>query len=90
MTWMQVPIEILGMISAVLMPLWNIPLIVRIWRRKSSRDISIYWAVGVWLCVMGILPSAIISSDAIFKLFCVVNFILFSLVAMVVLKFRKK
>jgi uncharacterized protein with PQ loop repeat len=42
--------EKIALIAAIILPLWNIPLIVRIIRRRSSKDISRAWAVGVWLC----------------------------------------
>ena len=41
----------IGLVAAIIMPLWNIPLIMKIVKRKSSKDISLYWALGfgfVW------------------------------------------
>ena len=40
--------HVLGLIAAVGMPLWNIPLILHIRRRRSSQDISLPWALGVF------------------------------------------
>jgi hypothetical protein len=45
---MELSFQILGVVSGVLMPLFNIPLILRIARRRSSEDISVAWVVGVW------------------------------------------
>ena len=42
-----------GVASGILMPFFNIPLIVRIIRRGSSDDISLVWAARVWICVIG-------------------------------------
>lgn len=82
-------VRLLGMISAVALPFWNIPLIWRIQRRKSSEDISPAWALGVWVCLLGMLPSGLVSPDAVFKIFTVVNLGLFSLVVVQVLRFRR-
>ncbi len=79
----------IALIAAVILPLWNIPLIVRILRRKSSQDISLYWALGVWVCLVLMFPAAIISTDIVWKIFNIVNFILFSAVLLTVLAFRK-
>ena len=82
-------IQVLGMIGAVTMPVWNIPLIVRIYRRKSSEDISIAWVTGVWFCVIAMLPSSMVSSDPVMRIFGIINAISFSFVFAVVLKYRK-
>lgn len=81
-------IKTLGIIAAVILPFWNIPLIIRIQKRKSSKDISIFWALGVWVCLILMFPAAIISSDSVFKVFSIVNIILFSLVVVQTLRYR--
>ena len=78
----------LGLIAAVILPLWNIPLIVRISRRKSSRDVSVWWAFGVFGCLLVMLPAGLASVDAVFRTFSLVNVILFSLVVIQVLRYR--
>ena len=80
----------IAIIAAVILPLWNIPLIVRIIRRKSSEDISMYWAVGVWTCFVLMAPSAFISSDVVWRTFNIVNLVLFSAVLVTVLAYRKR
>ena len=79
----------MGVLAAIVLPLFNISLMLRIRRRKSSNDISIVWAIGVFSCVLLMLPSAILSKDLVFKLFEVMNVILFSGVVYHVLKYRK-
>ena len=79
----------LGMLAAIILPFFNIPLMVRIRRRKSSDDISLVWTVGVFSCVLIMLPTAIISKDLVFKLFAIINAVLFSGVVYHVLKYRK-
>ena len=39
-------ISSIGVVAAAVLPLFNIPLIIRIVKRKSSEDISLSWAVG--------------------------------------------
>ena len=81
-------IKMIGIIAAVILPFWNIPLIIRIQKRKSSKDISIFWALGVWVCLILMFPAAIVSNDTVFKVFSIVNIILFSLVVAQTLRFR--
>ena len=81
-------IQILGLMAAVVMPLWNIPLIVRISRRKSSKDLSLPWAFGVLGCVLLMLPSALASPDVIFRVFGVANAVLFTAVVIQILRYR--
>ena len=80
---------ILGMLAAIVLPLFNIPLMIKMRRRKSSSDISLVWTIGVFSCVLLMLPAAILSKDLVFKLFAVMNVILFSGVVYHVLKYRK-
>ena len=82
-------VQLLGMIGALAMPIWNVPLIVRIIRRGSSKDMSLYWATGVWICVLLMLPSSLVSEDLVLKMFGVVNAIAFTIVFGVILKYRK-
>lgn len=79
----------IALAAAVILPLWNIPLIVRIVRRKSSSDISLYWALGVWVCLVVMAPSGFTSQDIVWKLFNIINLVLFSLVVIFVLIFRR-
>ena len=83
-------LEKIGFVAAVVLPLWNFPLIFRILKRKSSEDISIHWAVGVWVCLAFMAPSGFTSDDPVWRAFNIVNFICFSMVVMAVLKYRKK
>lgn len=83
-------IEIIGLVAAVVLPLWNIPLIMRIEHRKSSADLSLWWTLGVFVCFVLMLPSAIASSDAVFKTFSLMNIVLFGAVVVQVLRYRKR
>jgi uncharacterized protein with PQ loop repeat len=81
-------IQTLGMVSGIVMPFFNIPLIVRIIRRRSSEDISLVWVVGAWICVMGMLPSSLQSSDPVLLVFGIVNGLFFTGVFLSVLYFH--
>ena len=80
--------EIIGTIAALALPLWNIPLMLRIQQRKSSKDVSLPWAFGVWGCLLFMLPSGLASTDPIFRLFAIVNIVFFSGVVIQVLRYR--
>ena len=82
-------IEIIGLIASIVMPLWNIPLIVRIVKRKSSEDISLSWVMGVWICALLMAPSGFMSKDIVWRCFNIVNLILFTGVVIAVLRYRK-
>ncbi len=79
----------IALVAAIVLPLWNIPLIVRIIKRKSSKDISIYWAVGVWSCLLAMLPAGLQSEDIVWKVFNIANVIIFGLVVITIVVFRK-
>ena len=81
-------IHALGMLSAVGMPLFDIPLIWRVMKRKSSEDISLVWTFGIWICILGMLPSSWVSPDPILKAFAVVNTVLFTAVVVAVVKYH--
>jgi uncharacterized protein with PQ loop repeat len=81
-------IKTLGMISAIAMPFFDIPLIARVVRRKSSEDISLVWTFGIYICIIGMLPASWISSDPIMKAFGIVNVILFTAVVVAVVMYH--
>ncbi len=82
-------IEKLGLVAAIVLPFWNIPLIARIERRKSSDDISLSWVLGVWMCLAAMLPSGLRSPDVVFKVYTVINLLFFSAVVVCVLRYRR-
>jgi uncharacterized protein with PQ loop repeat len=83
-------IEIVGQVAAIAMPLFNIPLIVKIVKRKSSEDISMAWVIGVWVCTILMAPSGFTSEDQVWRSFNIVNLVLFTAVVVAVFKYRKK
>ncbi len=80
--------EKIALIAAIALPFWNIPLIVRVIRRRSSKDISLYWALGVWICFLLMAPEAFRSADPVWRTFNIVNLIFFTAVVTVVLIYR--
>ncbi len=82
-------VEQVGLVASVVMPLWNIPLIVKILRRKSSADISMGWCMGVWVCAILMAPSGFVSKDIVWRTFNIVNLVLFTGVVIAVLRYRR-
>lgn len=83
--WMQT----LGLIAAVTVPIFNIPLIVRIIKRRSSEDISLTWVLGVWVCFVLMLPSGLMTEDLVWKAFNIANIVFFTVVMVVTVKYHK-
>jgi uncharacterized protein with PQ loop repeat len=80
----------IGAFAGAIMPLFNIPLIMRIIQRKSSDDISIIWLLGVWACILLMSPAALMSQDLAFRLFGWTNLVFFTAVVVVSLKYHHK
>ncbi len=81
-------IHALGLIGAVAMPLWNILLIIKIQQRQSSKDISLAWALGVFTCILLMLPAGLTSADRVFQVFAVLNVLFFGAVVVQVVRYR--
>jgi len=81
--------ETVGFWAATILPLWDIPLILRIVRRKSSQDISLAWAVGLWASSVLMAPSAFISGNKQAIGFDIVNVTMLTAVLIVVVKYRE-
>ena len=82
-------VEQMGLVASVSLPLWNIPLIIKIVKRRSSADISMSWVMGVWVCSLLMLPSGLLSKDIVLKTFSVVNILFFTGVMIAAVKYRK-
>lgn len=81
--------ETVSLIAATVLPLWNIPLILHIQKRRSSQDVSLWWVFGVWVCFLLMLPAGLTSSDQVFRVFTIMNSILFTAVVVQVVRYRK-
>lgn len=81
-------IQYLGILASVALPFFNIPLILRMVRRRSSEDLSLVWVLGVFVCIVLMEPVALVSSDFVFKIFSIVNLLFFSVVTFFVLYYR--
>ncbi|MDE1921057.1 MAG: hypothetical protein KGJ09_05275 [Candidatus Omnitrophica bacterium] len=79
----------ISLAAAVLLPFFNIPMIVRIVRRRSSADISTVWLMGVWICCLLMAPSGFTSKDLVWRCYNIVNLVLFTGVVIAVWKYRK-
>lgn len=79
----------IALIAGIILPLFNIPFIVKVLKRKSSKDMSMSWAIGVWICFALMLPEALKSPDIVWRAFSIMNIVLFTCVLAVVLIYRK-
>ena len=79
-------IKTVGLIAAIILPLFNIPLILKMIKRKSSSDISLCWALGVWCCLLLMAPSGFTSEDIVWKTFNYANIVLFTIVVITAIK----
>jgi uncharacterized protein with PQ loop repeat len=82
-------VRIIGLLAAVILPFFNIPLIVKIIRRRSSMDISMSWVMGVWICSLLMFPSGVTSTDLVWRCYNIVNLVLFTGVVIAVWRHRK-
>ena len=81
-------VEILGLVGSVALPLFNIPLIYKMIKRKSSQDMSLVWVIGVWVCIVMMTPSGFTSDDVVWRTFSYFNITLFTCVMIVAVKYR--
>ncbi|MDO8494329.1 MAG: hypothetical protein Q7S68_03225 [Deltaproteobacteria bacterium] len=79
----------LGAAVGFILPFFNIPFILKIRKAKSAKNISLAWAYGVWVCIVLMLPQVLLTDDWSFKIFGLVNFLFFSVVAFHVWYYRK-
>lgn len=75
-------------LASLALPVFNLPLIVRLLERKSSGDISLLWAGGVWACIMLMSPRLLRTPDRALKIFAILNASLFSVVAFLTFWYR--
>ena len=83
-------LEKVALVAAVTLPVFNIPLILKIIKRKSSEDLSLCWVLGVWICILLMLPAGVQSPDIVWRVFNYVNATFFTAVVITTLKYRKK
>jgi uncharacterized protein with PQ loop repeat len=83
-------IEKIGIAASITLPFFNIPLIVRLWKRKRSDDFSLSWALGVWVCIVLMTPQALRSTDTAFRVYGYVNIFFFSIVVFMIVWYRRR
>ncbi len=76
--------------AGAILPLFNIPLVMRIVKRKSADDISLVWLFGVWICILLMSPGALASKDFAFRIFGWMNLFFFTGVVFVTVKYHHK
>ncbi len=83
-------IKIAGVTASIVLPLFNIPLVLKIRKRGSSKDFSLTWTFGIMGCTLLMIPSVLTTPDIVFKAFGIINFISFSTVMFYVLKYHQQ
>lgn len=81
--------DTIGLWAGIVLPLWDIPLIVRILQRKSSDDISLVWAWGIWGSSVAMAPSAFVVGNIPAIGFNIVNVLTLTVVLIIVLKYHR-
>jgi uncharacterized protein with PQ loop repeat len=82
-------IDKIAFVAAIVLPLFNIPLIIRMVKRKSSEDISLWWVFGVWACILLMAPASFQSEDVVWRFFNYNNILMFTAVVFTTIKYRK-
>ncbi len=82
--------QTLGFAASIILPFFNIPLMLRMYQRKSSEDLSLVWVCGIFFSLLAMIPVGIQSPDSVFRLFSVLNFAFFSGVAGMAVYYRIK
>lgn len=81
-------LETIAEISTSLISLFNIPFIMNIKKRKSSCDISLTWAAGIWICSVLMFVASIVSGNSIFQIIAVVNLAIFTVTALYIVRYH--
>jgi uncharacterized protein with PQ loop repeat len=80
--------SMISLIAGVILPFWNIPLIVRVVKRRSSNDISLWWGVGVWTSLALMLPHGLMTEEIVLRWFTISNFTLFTITFIIILMYH--
>jgi uncharacterized protein with PQ loop repeat len=80
--------SIISLIAGIVLPFWNIPLIVRVVKRRSSNDISLWWGVGVWTSLALMLPHGLMTEEIVLRWFTISNFTLFTITFIIILMYH--
>ena len=83
-------IKVVGVVASVILPLFNIPLILKIRKTGSSKDYSLTWTFGIMGCTLLMLPSVLSTHDIVFKAFGIINLVTFSTVMFYILKYHRR
>jgi uncharacterized protein with PQ loop repeat len=83
-------IKVVGVVASVILPLFNIPLILKIRKTGSSKDYSLTWTFGIMGCTLLMFPSVLSTHDIVFKAFGIINLVTFSTVMFYILKYHRR
>jgi uncharacterized protein with PQ loop repeat len=78
----------ISLIAGIVLPFWNIPLIARVIKRRSSKDISLWWGLGVWMSLTLMLPHGLMTEEIVLRWFTISNFALFTITFIIILMYH--
>lgn len=81
-------LAVISLVAGIVLPFWNIPLIVRVVKRRSSKDISLWWGVGVWASLALMLPHGLMTEEIVLRWFTISNFTLFTITFIIILMYH--
>lgn len=85
---MEDMLRVVGAFAGAFMPVFNISMILKIVKRRSSKDISLVWCTGVWVCILLMTPASMMTDDITLKAFGISNLIFFTIVFACVWRYR--
>ncbi|TRZ82776.1 hypothetical protein D4R86_01230 [bacterium] len=78
----------ISLVAGIVLPFWNIPLIVRVVKRRSSEDISLWWGIGIWVSLALMLPHGLVTEEIVLRWFTIANFTLFTITFIIILMYH--
>ena len=82
-------LDTIGEVTTSVLPLFNVPLILNIRKRKCSCDISLLWTAGIWGCSLVFMIVSLLSGGTLLKAIAVVNFVFFTATMLYILKYHQ-
>ncbi len=83
-------IKDLGTASSMVVPLFHIPLILKLYKKKSSQEWSVISVCGFWISTLGIQPWAMMTSDKALTILNSLSLLFISVEVVLVLRYRMK
>lgn len=79
----------LGYICSMIVPVFHIPLIMKLVRKKSSQEWSLLSVIGFWIATLGIQPWALMTDDRALTILNTLSLMFISVELVLVIKYRR-